>query len=894
VPVAHEDDALRAVRAALEMKDALPELKLLARIGVNTGEVVTGTEERLATGDAVNVAARLEQAAHPGEILLGPETLRLVRDAVDVEAIEPLVLKGKAEPVAAYGLHSALAAPGRRREAAFVGRAEELAVLREAWEGALAEDRCQAVTIIGEAGVGKSRLVSEALRSVEAPLVQGRCLPYGAGITYWPVAEVIKQLGALPSDETAALAIRSLLGENGAAMSADDIAWAFRKLLEEQAPLVCFFDDIQWGEENFLDLVEHVVLLSSDAPLLLVCTARPELVERRPAWPVTLRLEPLPEQDVDELIGARVSGGLRAQIARAAGGNPLFIGEMLAMTDEAGDEMTVPPTLKALLSARLDQLEERERRVLERGAVEGEVFHRGAVRALAPEEGQVTPRLAALVRKDLVRPYRAQIAGEDGFRFRHLLVRDAAYDGLPKSARAELHERFAAWLGEHGADLVELDEILGYHLERACRYRRELGLPDDEALAERARGRLSDGGRRALLRQDYGAAVNLLQRAAALVPSAVIDIALEVDLAEALFYAGRVEDAHRHAGAAAARAAAVGDRVGELCCRIEEGIARLYVEPDGAVEHLAAVVGEALPMFEAEGHDLGAFTACFALAQVAHIRGRMDAQVETLERALLYARRAGLPHHEERLLVWLSVARFLGTTPIADVLTSLDEQRPPGVRHPPDRRRVVRAHALTMLGRFEEARSIFADLRAELADRGATIAFALATAGAARHELWAGNLAAAIELGEEGCRLFERMDERSWLSTTAGYLAQALYALDRLEEADAWASRAAELGASDDLITQMLWRGVKAKLLARHGDQAAGEKLAREAVAISVATDVLNHRGDALLDLAEVLALAGEADDAAAALEQALALFERKGNLVMAERTRARLATNPA
>ncbi len=594
VPVLHEDDALRALRAAAEMRDALPELGLQGRIGVMTGEVVTGTEERLATGDAVNVAARLEQAAEPGEVLIGAPTLALAGDAAEVEPVKPLVLKGKAEPVPAYRLLSVREAPERRHEALFVGRERELALVGEVWERVQAEQRCELVTLTGDAGVGKSRLGAELLASIEARVVRGRCLPYGEGITYWPVVEVLKQLDLLPPDEAAAEAIRSLLGRTDAQTSAEEIAWAFRKTLEQAAaerPLVVVFDDIQWGEQTFLDLIEHVALLSSGAAILLLCLARPELSEHRPAWPVTLRLEPLADEDVEELIPERIADELRARIARAAGGNPLFIEEMLAMAGEAEGEVVVPPTLRALLAARLDQLETAERSVLERGAVEGEIFHRGAVQALVPEETQVTPRLAALVRKQLIRPDTPQLAGEDGFRFRHLLIRDAAYDALPKATRAELHKRFATWFEEHGAELLELDEILGYHLEQACSYRAELGMPSDDELAGAARRRLTAAGRRAKLRQDNAAAVSLLERAVALVPPGEIDLALEVDIVDALFETGRGGDALRRAGSLAERASAAGDRVGELCGGIQEGLLRTFLEPEGATDKLDALVG---------------------------------------------------------------------------------------------------------------------------------------------------------------------------------------------------------------------------------------------------------------------------------------------------------------
>ena len=337
-PVTHEDDAIRAVRAAAEMRDALRELGLVGRIGVTTGEVVTGTEERLATGDALNVAARLEQAAPPGEVLIGQPTLQLVRDAVEVETGEPLRLKGKAEPVRAYRLLAVGDVPERPRDTQFVGRQRELALLRDAWARVRAGRYCELVTVVGEAGVGKSRLVEEALATVEATVVRGRCLPYGEGITYWPVVEVLKQLRVTPPDEAASVAIRSLLGERATTSSPEDIAWAFRKTLEHVAarrPLIVVFDDIQWGEETFRDLIEHIALLAASTPILLLCMSRPELVEQRPTWPVTLPLGPLVDEAVDELIPQRVAGDLRRRIARASGGNPLFIEEMLAMTAQA-------------------------------------------------------------------------------------------------------------------------------------------------------------------------------------------------------------------------------------------------------------------------------------------------------------------------------------------------------------------------------------------------------------------------------------------------------------------------------------------------------------------------------------------------------------------------------
>jgi class 3 adenylate cyclase/tetratricopeptide (TPR) repeat protein len=889
VPVLHEDDALRAVRSAVEMRDTLPELGLQGRIGVMTGEVVTGTEERLATGDAVNVAARLEQAAQPGEVLIGQPTLALVRDAAEVDPIDPLELKGKAEPVPAFRLLRVRDAPERRHGARFVGRDHELAILREAWARVEKERRCELVTVMGDAGVGKSRLASEFLGSIEATVAQGRCPPYGEGITYWPVVEVLKQLDVSSPDEAAVVAIRSLLGESDAAASSEEIAWAFRKTLEHAAaeePLVVVFDDIQWGEQTFHDLIEHVALLSSDGSILLLCMARPELSGDRPTWPVTLRLEPLGDDDVDELIAERVPGELRTKIARAAGGNPLFIEEMLAMAGDRDGEVVVPPTLQALLAARLDQLDPAERSVLERAAIEGEIFHRGAVQALAPAETQVTPNLAALVRKELIRPNRPQFADEDGFRFRHLLIRDAAYEALPKATRAELHGRLASWLDQRGSELVELDEIVGYHLEQACRYRAELGMPDDEQAAA-ARRRLTTAGFRANLRQDYGAAVSLFERAAALEPATGFDLALETELGTALLWTGRGDEALRRADALAERAAAAGDRVGELCGRIQSSTVGFFFEPEGTTGKLAALIEGALPVFQAAGDDLALYVAYAALSELEITRARIDAALEAFERAYAHAQHAG--YAPPGSFGQRAFCRFAGTTPVPELIAWLDENE---AREGRDYFfRAYRAGALAMLGLFDEARAILAEARAELAERGGGILLANITAfESVWVELWAGDPVAAAQFGAEGFRLHEELGDPGFLSNAAGTLALAIYALDQLDEADAWARRAEELGSSDDADKEMLWRRVRAKVLARRGEHADGERLALEAVAICDETDRLDAQGDAYADLAEVLLLAGQRDEAVTALETALERYERKGNLVSAQRARARLA----
>ncbi len=891
VPIAHEDDALRALRAAADMRGALPELGLEARIGVNTGEVVTETDERLVTGDAVNVAARLEQAAQPGEILVGASTLALVRDAAEAEEVARLVLKGRAQPVAAYRLVAVHEAPERRHDTAFVGRGTELGAIQEAWRRAVEENGCELITVMADAGVGKSRLLAEALPPLGARAVSGRCLPYGEGITYWPVVEALRQLTVEPADPAAAKVIDALLGETDAPTSADEIAWAVRKTLEEAAserPLAVVFEDIHWGEETFLDLVEHIALLSVGAPILLACTARPELLDRRPQWPVALRLKPLPPDDVERLIPRGLDASFRERIIGASGGVPLFVTEMLAMTEQASD-LTVPPTLQALLTARLDQLDSAERRVLECGAVEGEVFHRGAVQALLADEPQVSPRLAALVRRELIGPGAAQLPGEDGFRFRHMLIRDAAYDALPKATRAELHERFARWLEERATGLVELDEILGYHLEQAWRYRSQLDLGEDRPLVARARRHLRNAGRRAVARQDYAAAISFLSRAHDLLADEELDTALEVELAEARFFAGGLQDACRALVETAERAASAGDRSAELLARIEESYLRMDVEPEGIADKLDSLTRSAVPVFEGDGDDFALHLLHSARAVAAHQRGQMQEELDARERSLDHARRAGLPHPGGWTLPSLASARLRGRTPVPGLLAWIDGQEADGAQDP--YLRAVGSVALGMLGHFEQARATLHQARGELADRGAALPSAVIVAQlAVELELLAGDPAAAKRLGEEGSRLLEEAGERSFLSTALGYLGQALCELERFREAGECAARARALGASDDALTQVLSRQVSARVAAGLGDHSEAPALAREAVALAAETDLLSVQGDGYRTLADVLLLAGNSPDATVALEQALERYDEKGNVVMADRTRARVA----
>jgi class 3 adenylate cyclase/tetratricopeptide (TPR) repeat protein len=881
VPVSHEDDALRACRAAVEMRNAFPEVAVAGRIGVNTGEVLAGTEERLVTGDAVNVASRLQQVARSGQVLIGTETLALVGDAVEVGEERRLDLKGKSEPVVARPLVSIRDAPKRSHSRGFVGRETELQQLVDAWERALVEARCELVTVVGEPGVGKSRLVAEALGRIGAHSVSGHCPSYGDGVSYWPVVEVVRQLGTLPSEELAATAIRSLLRESDAVVGTDEIAWAFRKLLEEHTPLVVCFDDIHWGEETFLDLVESTALLVADAPLFIVCMARPELLDRRRDWPAILRLGPLQEEQAGELVGDAVLAELRQRIVRASGGNPLFLTEMAALNDAKGGEVEVPPTLRALLAARLDQLDEAERQVLERGAVEGELFHRGPLQALAPES-ELTPRLAALVRRDLVRPDRPVLPREDGYRFCHVLIRDAAYDALPKATRADLHRRLAVWLGQHGEELVELDELLGYHLEQAARYLEELGRPEPE-LALTAGDHLAAAGLRALRRLvDARTGEALLDRSLALTRPYRLDVHLELELTLTGWDADEQGGAER-AEAAAERALAAGDELGALLARTVATSLRRD-RGEATTEEVERLVAAALPRLEEKGDHRGLVHVWQAQASLAFWDGRLQEFEQAQEEAIRHAR---LVDANTQMLMGLPVALAFGPRPAAEALHRLDELLP---ERPSPATLLNRAVLLAMLDRIEEAWTLATWARErirELASRNPAISAALHLGAIAEfsgdYELAAATYGEAVQACEEESL---QADMGSYLAAQA----RALCALGRHEEAEPVARRASEFCGPEDLFGQVAWRDAQALVDAARSRHTEAEQLARDAVAAAERTDALGLQGDALDHLAEVLEACDKREEAVAVWREALDRYERKQILPHARHVRERLA----
>jgi class 3 adenylate cyclase/tetratricopeptide (TPR) repeat protein len=960
IPLVHEDDALRAVRAAAELREALRALDqqldaeqgvvLSVRIGIDTGAVVSGdpsTGQTLVTGDAVNTAARLEAAAQPAEIVIGAATYGLVRDAVHAEPLEPMSLKGKAAPVLAYRLTSIIpgaAAHERRLDAPMVARERELARLRQAYEQAVSDRAPQLFTVLGPAGVGKSRLVAEFLSSVkdEATILPGRCLPYGEGITYWPVAEIVRlgaHIGEDDNGETALAKIRqvvaglkdeeiiaervaSAIGLSVETAPQEELFWAVRRWLESIAakgPVAIVFDDIHWAEPTLLDLIEHISDWSRDVPLLVLCVARQELLDARPVWgggklnATSVLLEPLGEEAIVGLIahlpgGSTLPASMRSKIVEAADGNPLFVEEMLGMLrddellrDQYGEwlpegvaSVSVPPSISALLAARLERLGADERSVAERASVVGRVFDRIAVTELSPESERSTVNgsLLSLVRKQLLRPERSDLSGDDAFNFRHILIRDAAYDALPKADRAQLHERFADWLEEVTGDrLAEYEGIVGHHLEQAFHYRIELQPSDPAArrLAERAAERLGSAGRRAVQRADLVAAINLLQRAVALIgANAAVTTGILPVLIEALIETGRFADAEREL-AQAPPAIGLPDSA-PVYARLQLHAVWLgwLTHPESfEFETVTAGIIQAL---EATGDQEG-------LAQAWRIRGlihwiRVEAAdaVKCWQLSLEYAKKSGSAHDTMLAIEWLTTCTFFSGMPAAEGMEVCQTLLPHARDHPAVEASILVAEAglKAMQGHFAIARS----LKARAIERMSEFGLGFFAAGTAAQvfgtiEFLADDPVAAEAELRRGYEVLGRMGEQSLRSTTAALLAEAVWRTGRAEEAWELTQIAQATGALDDVATQVSWRSVRAKILAARGQADAAVSLAAEAVDQVGRAEGFIFTPDALVDQAEVLVTTGRGAEALPGLRRALSLYQSKGNVVSTGKTLA-------
>ena len=940
IPVVHEDDALRAVRAVTDLREALAELndelraefgtELRVRTGINTGEVVAGDPthgQSFATGDAVVVAQRLEAAARPGEILIGDPTLRLVREAVLVEPLEPLELKGKSRPVRAWrllGVLSGAPAFARRLDAPMVGREGELERLRQAFDEAAQERECRVINVVGTAGIGKSRLVNELLSSVgdEASVLEGRCLPYGKGITYWPLRDLVRRaageltrerieelLESDPEAEKIAARVAGAIGIAGSTSSPEETMWAVRRMLEhlarEQA-LVIAFDDLQWAEPTFLDLIEYLLGWIRDAPILIVCLARPELLEQHPGWlsatpsASAIVLDPLSEPEAEALLEllsgeTELTADLFARITEAAEGNPLFVEQMLAMLTENGSaasDLAIPPTIHALLAARLDRLEPPERAVIERASVIGKEFWRGAVAELTPVEERESagPRLMTLARKEFIEPSASIFPEEDGFRFRHILIRDAAYLGVPKETRADLHERYAAWLERTtGPKASELDEILGYHLEQAYGYRVELGPVGGSGaeLAIRAGERLGRAGRRAIVAGDVAAAASLISRAVSLLPEEQpLRRELLTELASALMTVGDFVEADTVLDEALSTALAAGDVRLEARARIEREFFKIFAGSQEVSSTIPQVTEDAIPVLEEAGDELGLARAWRLRGEVEVLAGRWGARAETLERALEHARSAADGREEATLIGLLAMAFYFGPTPVDEAISRcrafLTEVK--GESSLEAALSSSLAGLLAMRGDFDEARKLWASASNEYEELGLDYRKAVRSTIAADIETLAGDDGAAERELRSGYETLESMGERGARAVLAAYLAEFLSKRNQDEEAARFADIAAELTAADDLVPQVLCRSVRAKVLARQGAADQAERLAREAAAMVETTDFPDLQAQTLLSLAEVLRIGGAEEEARSFVDRAHALYAKKENVAAVRR----------
>jgi DNA-binding SARP family transcriptional activator/tetratricopeptide (TPR) repeat protein len=950
LPAAHEDDALRAVRAAVDARAALAELaeelagermaELHVRLGVSTGEVVASSDTGgplRTSGPPLRGASTLARSAAAGEVLFDAAVWQLVRDAVAADRA------GDAWRL--LGIGDGLSAPARRLDSPMVGRSRERRRLTDAFEQACADPSCQLFTVLGLAGVGKSRLVQEFLDGVSgrARVAGGRCLSYGEGITFWPLLETVKELVRLDdgdspdvtreklaaafagSSQAEALAVRvaatiGLAELSGAAEEGFAAVGALVEALAEREPLVLVFDDIHWAEPRFLDLVEHLADSLRGVPVLLVCIARPELLDIRADWgggklnSTTVLLERLSDDECSQLIEnllgrARVAEEVASQVAEYADGNPLFVEEMVSILIDDGllvrDEgrwvarggissVRVPPTIHALLSVRLDQLGADERAAIECAAVAGKVFQEGAVTELFPQPARsgVQDALAGLVRKDLVRAERADL-GDRTYRFRHLLIRDAAYDSISKDARAELHERFARWLERTtGGRAIEYEEVLGYHFEQAYRYRRELGPMDVAArtIAAEAAERLGNSGRRAFLRSDAPAGVNLISRAVALLPA---DDPLRVELVPNVRVVQGLDIdlswADSVLTSAIEAAATTGDRRLAAHAIVQRGLLRLFTEVDVSPAELGDAAERSIQAFEELEDELGQARAWRLKAQAHYLARDATSCAAASERALEHSRRAGDRFEERENVEWLAIALLLGPAR-ADEAGRRCEQLRREFAHEPLLQAMllgVQAVLAAMEERGEESAALAAASQKLMRDLGEWVWISFFWL--AWISIWAGRAADAERELRPVYERLRQLGSNSHFTSFAHLLGNAVYLQGRYDEAEALTQKCEVASRPNDVHSHVLWRSTRAKVFARRGRAAEARLLADEAVAFASASDFLPAHADALMDLAEILELGGDLPGAATALEQAILLYERKGNVLVAAQARAKL-----
>ncbi|MGI8861342.1 MAG: ATP-binding protein [Gaiellaceae bacterium] len=825
VPQAHEDDAQRAARAAVSMRQAVGELGLEARIGIEAGElVVEDSDSTFATGEAVNLAARLQQVARPGEILIGPTAYRLAAASLVVEDAGPLELKGMGSALRAWRLVDAIDGPGRPMgpRAPLVGREEELELLENTFARTVRDRRAHLFTIFGEPGVGKSRLAREFIDGLErASVLSGRCLPYGEGVTYWPLAEMIKAAAGISDDdplEEAFAKLRECCEEEAVAdvlglasgmlealegeRSSQEIAWAARELvvtLAEVQPLVLFFEDIHWAEEPLLELIEHLADWVR-APLLIICLARPELLEQRAGWSggrvraTAIELEPLSEEESELLVQkllaqlAGESGEALAipsrEVLERAEGNPLFVEETIRMLVESGSASgapgRIPDTLQALIAARIDHLPPAGKVLLQRASVVGRVFWKGALEHLSPDVEDIDALLDDLqLREFVLREPRSSISGEPAYRFKHLLIREVAYSGLAKLSRAQYHARFAEWLADRTGE--ELLEIRAYHLDQAVEFLTELEGAPPEDLAQETGDALVKAAKRAIAREAYPTARRLGLRAVELRPTL-----------GARYVAARAAWRLQDWGAVDVEMTKVRELARERDEPVIEALAltalgEAMLKRHGDCTKSKSIVDEALELLEGKDDSVAHFDALTVRATSAGWLGEMEDTVRYMERAYVIALDAG------RKDLQTLAAQALAQTHILRLELDEAELLLTRALELAGESGSVRARVgatlsygwfLTLKGELDAAETLFEEVRASSAELGVEPAVSAALAKLGWIARLKGDLKRAEKLMREAVRITETRGDLGVLPDQQAALAETLADLGKVDEAE--------------------------------------------------------------------------------------------------------------
>src|SRR3954462_1116866 len=895
-PRAQEDDAERAVRAGLAILDGVHELELEARVGIESGEVVADdSDSTFATGEAVNVAARLQQAAEPGQVVLGPGTHRLTLGRVEGEDLGPVELKGLGREIWAWRALSGKPDEVRELQAApLVGRDAELELLQNTYDRALRDRRAHLFTIYGDAGVGKSRLAHEFSQSVEgATVLSGRSLPYGEGVTYWPLAGMVKCAAGIADDDPLDVAIdklrsfcedevvADLLGLASGVLEAvqgersqQEIAWAaleWAQRLAQEQPLVLVFEDIHWAEEPLLELIEHLATWVREAPLLLVSLARPELLDIRPGWgggrvrATAIELEPLGESESEELVDALMTGGQlseddRRQLLGKTEGNPLFLEETVRMLAEDGSAGIdrIPDTLQALIAARIDRLDPEAKALLQRAAVIGRTFWEGALERLSPELESLEGTLDDLrLREFVLDEERSSIRGERAYKFKHVLIREVAYSGLSKSARAEHHARFAEWLKERAGE--ERMKIRAFHLDRATALLTELDGAAPVELQREAAEALTEAGLRGFAREANRVGRQHFLRALELEPTL-----------RRRYLAARAADRLSDLPAVSREmeevlAAAIAEGDGWTQGRALVTLAEAAVLREADVSAAEQMIDNALEVLEPDDHN-GRYRALRPRATIAWMRGDLAKEEQVMLEALELARASEHKGFEseaadELASVYLARLELDRAAPLIEQAILLAEESGSAEA----RGRALRFAGQLYLQRREldDAEAALEAAREHLAEAGAawslgrTLNF---SAWTARHK---GDLPRAERLFRESIRILAPLEDRATLCETQRSLAELLLVQGRVDEAERFALAARETVGPHDISSLASTTMALGLVRAAQGRDGEAEELLRQAYETIAPTELRLTQCEVMQALTQFLRDRGREDEAA-------------------------------